>query len=134
MGLGFLTHTLSPVSVGGRLLCNLRLADDTGLLRGSKENSNNSLKDWRKQLLDIAWNSSATKAKFTSTASSQGHLPTYNGLMQTLWKKWASIGSIQTTHRTSTKESKGQIGASTLSYGKASHTTEKQIQQFTYND
>ena len=44
---------LSSVYIGGRPLCNLWEADDTDLLGGS-ENPNNSLKDWRKQLLHTA--------------------------------------------------------------------------------
>ena len=36
-----------------------------------KKTSNNSLIDWRKQLLDTAWKAAATKAKWLSTASSQ---------------------------------------------------------------
>ena len=32
-----LTHPQSSVSVGGRLLCNLRFADDIALLGGSEE-------------------------------------------------------------------------------------------------
>ena len=44
-----------------------------------KKNYNNSLNNWRKQLLDTVWKSALTKAKSWSIASSQSHLPTYYG-------------------------------------------------------
>ena len=42
-----------------------------------RENTNNSLKDWRKQQLNTAWKSAPTLAKLSSTASSQDYLPAY---------------------------------------------------------
>ena len=51
--------------------------------------NSNWLKDWRKRLLDTAWKSAPTKAKLSSTASSQDHLPTY-GWIEKRWKKWTS--------------------------------------------
>ena len=54
-----------------------------------KKNSNNSLKDYRKQMQDTAWKSAPTKAKLSSTASSRDHLATF-GWMENRWKTWAS--------------------------------------------
>ena len=45
-------------------------------LEAVKKNCNNSLKDWRKQRLNTAWQSAPTRTKFSSTASSQDRLPT----------------------------------------------------------
>ena len=42
-----------------------------------KENFNNSPKDWMKKRLNTPLKSTPTGAKFSSTASSQRHLPTY---------------------------------------------------------
>ena len=39
-----------------------------------KKNSNNLMKDWTNQLLDMTWKSAPTKAKFLSTASSQDNI------------------------------------------------------------
>ena len=40
---------MSSVSIGGRPLCNLQLADDIDLQEAVKKNSNNSVKDWKKR-------------------------------------------------------------------------------------
>ena len=65
---------LSLMSIGGRPLCSLRFADDIDLLGGSWEEEQLTER-LEKQLLDTEWKSATTDAKFSSTASSQDHLP-----------------------------------------------------------
>ena len=68
---------LSSVSIGGRPLCNSGLPMISICSEAVKKNCNNSLKDWGKQRLNTEGISAPTRAKFSSTAPSQDHLPTY---------------------------------------------------------
>ena len=61
--------SLSTVSIGGRLLCNLRFVDEINLLGCCEE----ELRQLTERLEKTA---APTKAKFSSTALSQDHLPT----------------------------------------------------------
>ena len=71
-------NSLPSMSIAGRLLFNLQYADDADPLGDTEEELQSSLKGQRKQTAAVVARKSAlTKAKFSSTASSPDHLPTY---------------------------------------------------------
>ena len=67
---------LSSVSIGGRPLCNLRFADDIDLLGSSEEELQQLSRRLDETAAEYGMEISSEKAKFSSTASSQDHLPT----------------------------------------------------------
>ena len=127
-------HPLSSVAIRGRLLCNLRFADDIGPLREVVEKkSNNSLKDWKKQLLGKHGNQLRQSKFFVNSIKPR---PSTN-----MWMKWKTLeevdqlkylGSTQTKGGTSIKEVNIRL-AQGLSHDKASSTLEKQIHRFSRN-
>ena len=86
--------------------------DTCGLLTTSicwetAKNSNNSLKDWKKQLLDAAWKSAAIKAKSSSTSSRPSINIWMNGGAQEEVDQFKYfVGSIQTKDGTSKRKVK----------------------------
>ena len=66
----------TSTSVEGRPLCYLQFADDINLLGGSEEELQNLIERLDKTAAGYGMEISSAKAKSSTAASSQGHLPT----------------------------------------------------------
>ena len=126
---------LSSLSIRGLPLCNLRFADDIGLLRSCEVELQQLTERLEKWAAGYGMEIRPTKAKFLWTTWSQDHLT--NGWMgKTLEEvdQLDYLGSTQTKAGTSIKEEEIRLPQAYSAMTRLGSVIEKQTHQFSRKD